>query len=38
TGWRERVAFALRVAAVVCESSGGATAMPTRARVAARFP
>ncbi|MFG2056025.1 carbohydrate kinase [Micromonospora sp. NPDC048930] len=37
-GWRERVAFALRVAGLVCESPGGATAMPTRAAVAARFP
>ncbi|KXK58073.1 sugar kinase [Micromonospora rosaria] len=36
-GWADRVAFALRVAAVVCESPGGATAMPTRAQVAARF-
>ncbi|MEU0962310.1 carbohydrate kinase [Micromonospora aurantiaca] len=36
-GWRERVAFALRVAAVVCESPGGATAMPTRTAVEARF-
>ncbi|MFR9778340.1 carbohydrate kinase family protein [Micromonospora sp. MS34] len=38
TGWRDRVAFALRVAGLVCESPGGATAMPTRAAVAARFP
>ncbi len=38
TGWRERVAFALRVAGLVCESSGGATAMPTRTAVATRFP
>ncbi|MEU2615625.1 carbohydrate kinase [Micromonospora sp. NPDC007271] len=37
-GWRDRVAFALRVAGLVCESPGGATAMPTRAAVAARFP
>ncbi|SCG69228.1 carbohydrate kinase family protein [Micromonospora humi] len=36
-GWRERVAFALRVAGLVCESPGGATAMPTRAAVTARF-
>jgi fructokinase len=37
-GWQSRVAFALRVAALVCESPGGAVAMPTRAAVAARFP
>ncbi|MFU8853825.1 carbohydrate kinase family protein [Micromonospora sp. SL1-18] len=37
-GWRDRVAFALRVAGLVCESPGGATSMPTRAAVAARFP
>ncbi|MGC4896120.1 carbohydrate kinase family protein [Micromonospora sp. DT31] len=37
SGWRDRVAFALRVAAVVCESPGGATAMPTRAAVTTRF-
>ncbi|MCW3819381.1 carbohydrate kinase [Micromonospora sp. DR5-3] len=37
-GWRDRVAFALRVAGVVCESPGGAVAMPTRAAVLARFP
>ncbi|SCE92925.1 fructokinase [Micromonospora viridifaciens] len=37
-GWRDRVAFALRVAGLVCESPGGATAMPTRAAVTARFP
>ncbi|MFX0592172.1 carbohydrate kinase family protein [Melissospora conviva] len=36
-GWRRRVEFALRVAALVCEAPGGATAMPTRAQVAARF-
>lgn len=36
-GWRDRVAFALRVAGLVCESSGGATAMPTREAVAERF-
>ncbi|MGK5741690.1 carbohydrate kinase family protein [Micromonospora sp. URMC 103] len=35
--WVERVAFALRVAGLVCESPGGATAMPTRAEVLARF-
>ncbi|MCW3840887.1 carbohydrate kinase [Micromonospora yasonensis] len=38
TGWRERVAFALRVAGLVCECPGGAIAMPTRAAIAARFP
>ncbi|MGR6320908.1 carbohydrate kinase [Micromonospora soli] len=37
TGWRERVAFALRVAGLVCESPGGAVAMPARAAVLARF-
>ncbi|WP_433649872.1 PfkB family carbohydrate kinase [Micromonospora zamorensis] len=37
-GWGERVAFALRVAGLVCESPGGATAMPTRADVERRFP
>ncbi|WP_091089793.1 carbohydrate kinase family protein [Micromonospora nigra] len=37
-GWHERVAYALRVAAVVCESPGGAVAMPTRAHVHSRFP
>ncbi|MEW2378368.1 PfkB family carbohydrate kinase [Micromonospora sp. NPDC047812] len=36
--WPGRVAFALRVAGLVCESPGGATAMPTRAEVLARFP
>ncbi|WBB75526.1 PfkB family carbohydrate kinase [Micromonospora sp. WMMD1128] len=36
-GWRDRVAFALRVAALVCESPGGATAMPTRPAVTTRF-
>ncbi|MCO1599434.1 carbohydrate kinase [Micromonospora sp. RHAY321] len=36
-GWVERVAFALRVAGLVCESPGGATAMPTRADVLRRF-
>ncbi|MFV2116211.1 PfkB family carbohydrate kinase [Micromonospora sp. LOL_025] len=35
--WPGRVAFALRVAGLVCESPGGATAMPTRAEVLARF-
>ncbi|HEX6970202.1 MAG TPA: carbohydrate kinase [Micromonosporaceae bacterium] len=37
-GWRERVRYALHVAALVCESPGGAAAMPTRAQVQARFP
>ncbi|MBY8872546.1 carbohydrate kinase [Micromonospora sp. PLK6-60] len=37
TGWRERVAFALRVAGLVCESPGGALSMPTRAEVTRRF-
>ncbi|GAA4572471.1 aminoimidazole riboside kinase [Micromonospora coerulea] len=37
-GWQQRVAFALRVAALVCESPGGAVAMPTRADVTRRFP
>lgn len=36
-GWVARVDFALRVAGLVCESPGGAAAMPTRAQVAARF-
>lgn len=36
-GWVPRVAFALRVAGLVCESPGGAVAMPTRAEVAVRF-
>ncbi|MEU0551403.1 carbohydrate kinase [Micromonospora sp. NPDC005979] len=37
TGWVESVAFALRVAGLVCESPGGATAMPTRVEVERRF-
>jgi fructokinase len=36
--WGRRVAFALRVAGLVCESPGGAVAMPTRAEVLRRFP
>ncbi|MGN9812437.1 carbohydrate kinase family protein [Micromonospora sp. BQ11] len=36
-GWTERVAYALRVAGLVCESPGGATAMPTRADVTHRY-
>ncbi|MFJ6199378.1 carbohydrate kinase [Micromonospora sp. NPDC092111] len=35
--WHRRVAFALRVAGLVCESPGGAVAMPTRAEVLRRF-
>ncbi|MGC4773263.1 carbohydrate kinase family protein [Micromonospora sp. DT44] len=37
TGWVDSVAFALRVAGLVCESPGGATAMPTRTEVERRF-
>ncbi|GIJ77533.1 fructokinase [Micromonospora phaseoli] len=36
-GWTDRVAFALRVAGLVCERPGGAVAMPTRAEVLQRF-
>ncbi|HEX2770842.1 MAG TPA: PfkB family carbohydrate kinase, partial [Micromonosporaceae bacterium] len=36
-GWVSRAEFALRVAALVCESPGGAVAMPTRDQVATRF-
>jgi fructokinase len=36
-GWTDRVAFALRVAGLVCESPGGALAMPTREAVTRRF-
>ncbi|HWG99422.1 MAG TPA: PfkB family carbohydrate kinase [Pilimelia sp.] len=35
--WRDCLVFALRVAALVCESPGGAASMPTRSAVAARF-
>ncbi|MCX4471206.1 PfkB family carbohydrate kinase [Micromonospora sp. NBC_01655] len=35
--WHRRVAFALRVAGLVCETPGGAVAMPTRAEVLRRF-
>ncbi|WP_328822630.1 PfkB family carbohydrate kinase [Micromonospora rubida] len=35
--WHRRVAFALRVAGLVCESPGGAVAMPSRAEVLRRF-
>lgn len=38
SAWQDRVAYALRVAALVCESSGGADSMPTRSAVATRFP
>jgi fructokinase len=37
SAWPARVAFALQVAAMVCESPGGAVSMPTRAEVANRF-
>lgn len=37
-GWRPLVEFALRVAGLVCESPGGATAMPTLAQLRARWP
>ncbi|SBT47487.1 carbohydrate kinase family protein [Micromonospora narathiwatensis] len=37
-GWHDRVAFALRVGGLVCESPGGATSMPTRAALSTRFP
>lgn len=37
-GWQQRVAFALRVAGLVCESPGGAVSMPTRPAVTVRFP
>lgn len=36
-GWRDRVAFALSVAGLVCERPGGAVAMPTLAEVHNRF-
>ncbi|RKN50607.1 carbohydrate kinase family protein [Micromonospora endolithica] len=36
-GWTDRVAYALRVAGLVCESPGGATAMPTRTQVENRY-
>jgi fructokinase len=35
--WPQRVAFALQVAGLVCESPGGAVSMPTRAQVLTRF-
>lgn len=37
-GWRGYVEYALRVAGLVCESRGGAVAMPTREQVRLRFP
>jgi sugar/nucleoside kinase (ribokinase family) len=37
-GWRDRVVFATRVAGMVCEAPGGASAMPTLAEVRQRFP
>jgi fructokinase len=36
-GWRERVVFATRVAGLVCEAPGAASAMPTLAEVRRRF-
>ena len=36
-GWRRFVEFALHVAGLVCESRGGAVAMPTREEVSRRF-
>jgi sugar/nucleoside kinase (ribokinase family) len=36
--WRPQLEFALRVAGLVCESPGGATAMPTLAELEARWP
>ncbi|MFC7479302.1 carbohydrate kinase [Luedemannella flava] len=36
--WRAHVAFATAVGALVCETPGGATAMPTLTAVRARFP
>jgi len=36
--WREHVAFALSVAALVCERVGGAVAMPTLDEVRRRWP
>ncbi|HWS38325.1 MAG TPA: carbohydrate kinase [Actinoplanes sp.] len=37
-GWTENVRFALSVAGLVCERRGGATAMPTPAELASRWP
>ena len=36
--WQDHVRFALSVAGLVCERRGGATAMPTPADLAARWP
>jgi fructokinase len=36
-GWRSHVAFATAVGALVCETPGGATAMPTIPALRARF-
>jgi fructokinase len=36
-GWAARTRFAVAVAGLVCESTGGATSMPTLAEVEARF-
>lgn len=36
--WPELLRYAVAVAALTCEGRGGATALPTRARVAERFP
>ena len=36
--WLALVSDAMRVAALVCERAGGASAMPTRSQVDARFP
>jgi fructokinase len=38
TGWRRLLEFALRVAGLVCESPGGATAMPTLSELHTRWP
>jgi fructokinase len=37
-GWARLVRFALSVGSLVCESPGGATAMPTMSTVLSRFP
>jgi fructokinase len=37
-GWARLVRFALSVGSLVCESPGGATAMPTMSTVVSRFP
>ncbi|WP_344083881.1 carbohydrate kinase [Luedemannella helvata] len=38
SGWRSHVAFATSVGALVCETPGAATAMPTLAALRSRFP